>query len=140
LARAEVFERLASHFEFVEEVEAINADGHALRLDAVATCRSTGWTFGFEFKNCHKLTDDDPIKYPAGLLFEWQQDHEQKIAEKVGKAGAELRRKYETQHLEEFGRLSYLAERIITKKDDLWEYRLTGEGLRFEMKAIIRSV
>jgi len=53
LARAEVLRRLSSHFEFVEEVEATNADGHALRIDAVATCRTTGWTFGWEFKRSH---------------------------------------------------------------------------------------
>lgn len=53
LARAEVLQRLAPHFEFVEEVEAINADGHALRIDAVATCRSKGWAFGWEFKRSH---------------------------------------------------------------------------------------
>jgi hypothetical protein len=53
LARAEVLQRLAPHFEFIEEVEAINADGHALRIDAVATCRTTGWTFGWEFKKSH---------------------------------------------------------------------------------------
>lgn len=53
LARAEALSRLSSHFEFIEEVEAINADGYALRIDAVATCRTTGWTFGWEFKKSH---------------------------------------------------------------------------------------
>jgi len=38
---------------------------------------------------CHKLVDDDPSKYPAGLLFEWQRDHERTISSQVGKAGAE---------------------------------------------------
>lgn len=33
--------------------------------------------------NCHKLIDDDPTRYPAGLLFEWQSDHELRIAEQV---------------------------------------------------------
>lgn len=88
--------------------------------------------------NCHKLVDDDPEKYPAGLLFEWQRDHEQRIAEQVGKAGAELRQRYERRHLEEFGRLSYLAERLIVEKGELWEYRLTSEVLRFEMAPVLR--
>ncbi|WP_256219271.1 hypothetical protein [Variovorax sp. 770b2] len=35
--------------------------------------------------NCHKLVDDDPLKYPSGLLFEWQRDHERSISEQVGK-------------------------------------------------------
>lgn len=88
--------------------------------------------------NCHKMIDDDPPRYPAGLLFEWQRDHERKVAEKVGKAGADLRRKYEDRHLEEFGRLSYLAERIIIEKADFWEYRLTAEVLRFEMAPVLQ--
>jgi hypothetical protein len=88
--------------------------------------------------NCHKMIDDDEIRFPAGLLFEWQRNHAQRIAEQIGKAGAELRLRYEKRHLEEFGRLSYLAERLIVEKDDLWEYRLTGETLRFEMAPILR--
>lgn len=66
--------------------------------------------------NCHKLVDDDPLRYPAGLMFEWQRAHESRIAEQVGKAAAEIRHRYERRHLEEFGRLSYLAERIILEK------------------------
>jgi hypothetical protein len=88
--------------------------------------------------NCHKLIDDDPLKYPPGLLFEWQREHERDVARQVGKAGAILRQKYEKRHLEEFGRLSYLAERIILEKGDYWEYRLTAEVLRFETAPVLR--
>ncbi|SOD26232.1 hypothetical protein SAMN05518800_2311 [Variovorax sp. YR752] len=88
--------------------------------------------------NCHKLIDDDPLRYPAGLLFEWQRNHEQIISEQIGKAGFKLRQKYEARHLEEFGRLSYLAERLILEKDDFWEYRLTTEVLRFEMAPVLQ--
>ena len=88
--------------------------------------------------NCHKMVDDDEARYPAGLLFEWQKNHENRIAEQVGKAGAELRQRYEARHLEEFGRLSYLAERLIVEKGDHWEYQLTAEVLRFEMAPILR--
>lgn len=88
--------------------------------------------------NCHKMIDDDEIQFPAGLLFEWQREHERRIAEQVGKAGAELRNRYEKRHLEEFGRLSYLAERLIVEKGEHWEYRLTTEVLRFEMEPILR--
>lgn len=83
--------------------------------------------------NCHKLVDNDPYRYPAGLLFEWQRAHERRIAERVGKTGAEARQRYEQRHLEEFGRLSYLAERIILEKGESWEFRLTVEMLRYEM-------
>lgn len=88
--------------------------------------------------NCHKMIDDDPAKYPAGLMFIWQREHEKQISERVGKAGAEMRQQYETRHLEEFGRLSYLAERIILEKDDYWEFRLISEVLRFEMQPVLR--
>lgn len=88
--------------------------------------------------NCHKLIDNDPAHYPAGLLFEWQRDHERRVGELIGKAGAELRQRYQQRHLEEFGRLSYLAERLILEKGDYWEYRLTAEVLRFEMAPVLR--
>ncbi|CAE6946358.1 hypothetical protein R69608_05543 [Paraburkholderia nemoris] len=88
--------------------------------------------------NCHKLIDDDPLRYPAGLMFEWQRAHENRMSELVGKASAEIRHRYEARHLEEFGRLSYLGERIILEKGRFWEHRLTAEMLRFEMSPILR--
>jgi hypothetical protein len=88
--------------------------------------------------NCHKMIDDDPNRFPAGLLFEWLQDHEQRVAERVGKAGAEARRRFAARHMEELGRLSYLAERIISEKGEHWEYRLTTEVLRAEMAPVLR--
>lgn len=88
--------------------------------------------------NCHKLVDDDPLHYPAGLLFEWQRDHERVVSAQVGKVGAAIRQRYERRHLEEFGKLSYLSERIILEKGDLWEYKLTSEVLRFEMEPVMQ--
>lgn len=88
--------------------------------------------------NCHKMVDDDPSRYPAGLLFEWQSSHENSIAPVIGKAGMAARRRYEERHLEEFGKLSYLAERIVTEKGDLWEYKLTSEVLRSELTPVLR--
>lgn len=82
---------------------------------------------------CHKIIDDDPRGYPAGLLFEWQREHERKMALIVGKTGAEARKRYQERYLEKFGKLSYLAERLITEKDAYWEYHLTSELLRSEM-------
>ena len=88
--------------------------------------------------NCHKLIDDDEARFPAGLLFEWVREHERDVALAVGKAGAQVRQRYEQRHLEEFGRLSYRAERIITEKSDFWEYYLTEEVLRFEIAPILQ--
>lgn len=53
LARAAIIDSLANQFDFVEEVEAIDADGNIMRIDAVATCRKTDWTFGWEFERSH---------------------------------------------------------------------------------------
>lgn len=88
--------------------------------------------------NCHKLVDTDEAQFPAGLLFEWQREHIRYVSEQVGKTGAAIRQRYERRHLEEFGKLSYLAERLIFEKDDFWEYRLTAEVLRFEMAPVLR--
>ena len=88
--------------------------------------------------NCHKKIDDDPSRYPPGLLFEWQRVHERQISEQIGKAAAEVRHRYEKRHLEEFGRLSYLAERLIIEKDAYWEYLLTAEVLRFEIAPTVQ--
>ncbi|MCU7250342.1 hypothetical protein [Pseudomonas koreensis] len=88
--------------------------------------------------NCHKRIDDDASRYPAGLLFEWQREHEKRISEQIGKTAAEVRHRYEKRHLEEFGRLSYLAERLILEKDEYWEYLLTAEVLRFEIAPTVQ--
>ena len=88
--------------------------------------------------NCHKIIDDDPELYPAGLLFEWQREHQNNIASIVGKAGADIRKRYEDRLLGELGRLSYLAQRIVLEKDEYWEHRLTVEILRFEMSPTLR--
>lgn len=86
--------------------------------------------------NCHKLIDNDEVRYPAGLLFEWVKHHENRIAQQVGRTGALARQRYEDRHLEGFGKLSYRAERIIIDKPDMWEYLLTEEVLRFEMASV----
>lgn len=88
--------------------------------------------------NCHKTIDDDPDQYPAGLLFEWRQDHEQAIGEKIGKTSAAIKHRYERRHLEAFGKLSYVAERLIIDKDSCWEYLLTAEALKTEVMPIAR--
>ncbi|VWC20530.1 putative lipoprotein [Burkholderia aenigmatica] len=88
--------------------------------------------------NCHKKVDDDPLRYPAGLMFEWQRAHESHIAEQIGKSAADIRRRYEQRHLEELGRLSYLSERIILEKGEFWKFRLTAEILRYEMLPILQ--
>lgn len=81
-------------------------------------------------RNCHKMVDGDPIRFPAELLFEWRRSHERGIAESLGKAGAELRWKINERRLAGFEHCSYLAQQIVLDKPEYWEYRLTAEILR----------
>jgi len=53
LARSVILTSLAQNFSFIEEVKARSAEGYDLRIDAVGTCRTTGWAIGFEFKRSH---------------------------------------------------------------------------------------
>ncbi|MFD1613344.1 hypothetical protein ACFSCW_16195 [Sphingomonas tabacisoli] len=52
-ARAAIVDGLSCYFDFIQEVEAMNADGNLMRIDAVSRCRLTNWTFGWEFKKSH---------------------------------------------------------------------------------------
>lgn len=107
-------------------------------LDMASADRSAITNAIWLCSNCHKLVDDDPDRYPAGLLFEWQREHEKLISQQVGKVAAEVRQRYEKRHLEEFGRLSYLAERLILEKGEYWEYLLTAEVSRYEISPVVR--
>lgn len=69
LARAVIIDRLSRHFDFTEEVEAINADGHVMRIDAVATCRASGWIFGWEFKRSHLFKSEFADAIRQGIHY-----------------------------------------------------------------------
>lgn len=89
-------------------------------------------------RNCHKLVDDDPDQFPAGLLFEWRREHERQVAQLVGKAGARARERYMARHLGEFEQLSYLAEQIIIDRPQFWAHKLTSELLRVKTGPIFK--
>ena len=103
-ARDEVLHQLIYHFDFIEEVEAVNANGDCFRIDAVAKCRTTGWTFGWEFKKSHlfksefadamrqaihyrlsritdaRLPDYKGLQLPAIALFpDWLGEHDDEV-------------------------------------------------------------
>ncbi|HRY23217.1 MAG: hypothetical protein H6852_06995 [Geminicoccaceae bacterium] len=69
LARAEVLQRLAPHFEFFEEVKAESANGDVMRIDAVSQCRLTGWTFGWEFKRSHLFKSEFADAMRQGIHY-----------------------------------------------------------------------
>jgi hypothetical protein len=87
-------------------------------------------------KNCHKLIDNDARRFPAELLFEWRRQHERSILERVGRPGDKLREKLQAEHLRLFEGTSRLAQQIILDRPPLWEFKLTNELLRTDLKSI----
>lgn len=80
-------------------------------------------------RNCHKRVDADPAQFPAGLLFEWRREHEARVAEVLGRAGAVARERFRARMLEPFLKASYLTQQIILDRPDYWEYKLTASLL-----------
>lgn len=69
LARAAILTRLADRFSFVEEVEAVDADGNRFRIDAVSRCAATGWAFGWEFKRSHLYKQEFAAALRQGIHY-----------------------------------------------------------------------
>jgi hypothetical protein len=87
-------------------------------------------------RNCHKIVDDDELRFPAELLFEWRRQHESAIIQKIGTKNDVIREKLKNENIRAFEKTTYLAQQIILDKPEFWEYRLTAELLRSEMGAI----
>jgi hypothetical protein len=81
-------------------------------------------------RNCHKSIDNDELRFPVDLLFQWRRIHEADVLDRLGKPGERLRAKVKSDHLREFADTSYLAQQIILDKPRHWEYKLTLEILR----------
>ncbi len=81
-------------------------------------------------RNCHKKIDRDASLYPAELLFEWRELHEQRVTNELGQPNDLLRLKIKDRELETFGDLPAVVRRIIIDKPDGWEWRLTAELMR----------
>ena len=88
-------------------------------------------------RNCHKIIDADPIRFPAAILFEWRRQHEEAVAKKLGKPSEAIRQKIIAQQLTEFAGTSYLAQQIVIDKPSFWEYKLTAELLRTGLAPIV---
>jgi hypothetical protein len=87
-------------------------------------------------RNCHKLIDNDPLRFPAELLFEWRRRHEQATLERVGRPGDKLREKIQIEHLAFFESATRLAQQIVLDRPPYWEFKLTAELLRSELGPI----
>lgn len=84
-------------------------------------------------RNCHKSVDNDELRFPVDLLFQWRRLHEAAVLDRLGKPGDRLREKIKTDHLQKFADTSSLAQQIILDRPLYWEYKLTAEILRTEL-------
>ncbi|NVJ04843.1 hypothetical protein HUW63_06240 [Myxococcus sp. AM001] len=89
-------------------------------------------------RNCHKCTDNDALAYPPDLLFSWRIEHEQYVAEKLGSRTEILRLQARENSLEGLFDGNSFAKQIAREKLPGWEYRLTAELLRSNLKKPIR--
>jgi hypothetical protein len=81
-------------------------------------------------RNCHKLIDNDPLRFPAELIFEWRRQHEKVVSSRVGHPGDRLREQIQTEQLQLFESTSRLAQQIVLDRPPLWEFKLAAELLR----------
>ncbi|MGM4903017.1 HNH endonuclease [Tardiphaga sp. 866_E4_N2_1] len=84
-------------------------------------------------RNCHKSIDNDELRFPVDLLFQWRRLHEAAVLERLGKPGERLREKIKSDQLQKFADTSFLAQQIILDRPPHWEYKLTLEILREEL-------
>jgi hypothetical protein len=73
------------------------------------------------------MIDDDPLRFPAELLFQWRRQHERGVAKRVGRPSDQLRDKIQEEHLRFFEGTSNLAQQIVLDRPRGWEFKLTAE-------------
>jgi hypothetical protein len=81
-------------------------------------------------RNCHKLVDNDALRFPVELLFEWRRQHERAVTARLGKPGEQLREKVRAEQMELFESASRLAQQIVLDRPPMWEFKLAAEILR----------
>ncbi len=79
---------------------------------------------------CHKMIDDDPIRFPAELLFKWCEMHDAFTAAMLQSGGSIARLEYQKDLAEEYKDLSPSSRRILIDKPVFWEGLLTLEIMR----------
>jgi hypothetical protein len=87
-------------------------------------------------RNCHKSIDNDELRFPVDLLFQWRRMHEAAVLDRLGKPGERLCEKVKLDQLKEFAGTSYLAQQIILDRPPHWEFKLTLEVLRADLDPI----
>lgn len=90
-------------------------------------------------RNCHKIVDSDASAYSPELLFQWRHDHERHILDKLG-SRSEIARfdLFESKFATLLGQNS-LAMQIAREKTPFWEYRLSAELIRQNLRCPARA-
>ena len=89
-------------------------------------------------RNCHKLVDSDPTRFPAELLFRWRTEHERLVLSKLERRTDLIEFDIQLRESDQFWEDSPLARQIVLDRPSNWEYRLTAELLRGYLKAPIK--
>lgn len=90
-------------------------------------------------RNCHKLVDSDPPRFPSDLLFQWRNLHEQYVISKIGATNDRLQFELSASKVEHFASESALVRRIVRDSPNGWEYRLSAELLRDYLRPSMRA-
>jgi len=109
------------------------------QVDMSDTARSEITNAIWLCRNCHKLVDNDPVRFPAELLFNWRNVHENYVIQQIGTHNDHLRAQISEKEIADFSMESPLARQIIHDRPDFWEYSLTSELLRDYLKNSLRT-
>ena len=90
-------------------------------------------------RNCHKLVDTDPHKYPSEILFAWREQHERYVQAELGSATDRIRFEEQSSRLSLFDSYPPIIRRIVIDKPDGWEWRLTAELMRHLNHPLLRK-
>ena len=90
-------------------------------------------------RNCHKLVDSDPQRFPATLLFQWRAAHERYVTSKLGSKNDLLKLDLASQQIDKLREDSPLAGQIVRDKPCGWEFRLTAELLKTYLRGPTRT-
>jgi len=91
-------------------------------------------------RNCHRKVDQDPVRYPSLLLFEWREQHETFIADQLGSPGEKAEHEAKSATLRQFSGYPPLIVRIVRDRVLGWEWRLTAELMRHLNRPHIRRL
>lgn len=90
-------------------------------------------------RNCHKVVDSDPQRFPAALLFQWRAAHERYVTSKLGTKGDLIKLDVEFREVAKLREDSPLAGQIVQDKPCEWECRLTAELLKTYLRSPLRK-